>query len=99
MVNLLIPAGIASADAALAEYARALYARLPRPAVYGATRFIEEALASEGVRVPVNGRRAQGLLELRNNWCTQGGCGRCGLSQECASFSVVQCVRATLRHR
>jgi hypothetical protein len=80
-VNVIIPAAIASGDASLGDRSRRLYARLPRPAVYGVTRFIENALASEGMRVPVNARRAQGLLELHNNWCTKNGCGRCGLSR------------------
>jgi len=79
-VNVVLPVACAAGDAALAARARALFARLPRPAVYGATRFIEEALASEGIRVPVNARRAQGLLALQREWCSAGGCGRCGLS-------------------
>jgi hypothetical protein len=79
-VNVVLPVACASGDAALAARARALFGRLPRPAAYGATRFIEEALASEGMRVPVNARRAQGLLSLQRDWCTQGGCGRCRLS-------------------
>ena len=81
VVNVLLPAACAAGDAAAAARARALFGRLPRPAVYGATRFIEQALASEGLRVPVGARRAQGLLALRNGWCTQGGCGRCALSE------------------
>lgn len=80
VINAVLPAACAAGDANIAGAARALYARLPRPAVYGATRFIEEALASGGGRLPVNARRAQGLIELQRNWCTQGGCGRCGLS-------------------
>lgn len=80
IVNVVLPVACASGDAALAAKARALFARLPRPAVYGATKFIEAALASEGIRLPVNARRAQGLLELQRNWCTQNGCGRCSLS-------------------
>lgn len=80
LINVVLPAACCSGDEALGAGARALFARLPRPAVYGATKFIEAALASDGVRVPVNARRAQGLLELQRNWCTQGGCGRCGLS-------------------
>ena len=50
VVNVVLPVACASGDAALAGRARALFARLPRPAAYGATRFIEEALASEGMR-------------------------------------------------
>jgi hypothetical protein len=80
IINVVIPAAVASGDAALAARARALYAKLPRPAAYGATRFLESALASEGVRLPLNARRSQGLLALHRDWCTQGGCGRCPLS-------------------
>ena len=80
VINVVLPVACATGDAALAANARALFARLPRPAVYGATKFIEAALASEGIRVPVNARRAQGLVELQRNWCTQNGCGRCSLS-------------------
>jgi hypothetical protein len=80
LVNVVIPVAAASGDPALAAKARALWEKLPRPAVYGVTRFIEQALASEGVRVPVNARRAQGLLALHRDWCSQNGCGRCPLS-------------------
>jgi hypothetical protein len=84
VVNVVLPVACASGDAELAGRARALFGRLPRPSAYGATRFIEEALASEGIRVPVNARRAQGLLSLQRDWCTQGGCGRCALSGQLA---------------
>jgi hypothetical protein len=80
IVNVVLPIACASGNEALAECARALFARLPRPAVYGKTRFIEAALASKGLRVPVNARRAQGLLALHRDWCDRHGCGRCGLS-------------------
>jgi hypothetical protein len=80
MINVVIPVALASPDAGLAGKARALWEKLPRPAAYGATRFVENALASEGVRVPVNARRAQGLLALHRDWCSQNGCGRCPLS-------------------
>jgi hypothetical protein len=79
-LNVVVPAALASGDTDLEAKARALYGRLPRPAAYGVTRFLENALASEGVRVPLNARRAQGLLALHRDWCTQGGCGRCPLS-------------------
>jgi len=80
LTNAVLPAACASGDPALEGAARALFAKLPRAAVYGVTRYLEEALASEGVRVPVNARRAHGLLALNRDWCTQGGCGRCPLS-------------------
>jgi hypothetical protein len=50
VVNVVLPVACAAGDAALAGRARELFGRLPRPAAYGATRFIEEALASEGMR-------------------------------------------------
>ena len=80
LVNVVLPAACASGDAGMAAQGLALFGKLPRPAVYGVTRHIEEALASDGIRVPVNARRAQGLLALNQDWCTQGGCGRCPLS-------------------
>jgi hypothetical protein len=80
-INVVLPAAAASGDVTLAAKARTLYAKLPRPATYGVTKFIENALASEGIRVPINARRAQGLLVLQRDWCTQGGCGRCCLSE------------------
>jgi len=80
LVNVVIPAAAASGDPPLASKAQALYEKLPRPASYGVTRFIEQALASEGVRVPLNARRAQGLLALHRDWCSANGCGRCPLS-------------------
>jgi hypothetical protein len=80
LVNAVLPAAAASGDPAVAARARALYARLPRPSAYGATRSLERAIASEGVRIPLDARRSQGLLALHRDWCTQGGCGRCPLS-------------------
>jgi hypothetical protein len=81
IVNVVLPAARASGDPELASKALTLYAKLPRPAAYGVTRFLENALGSEGVKVPLNARRAQGLLALHRDWCTQGGCGRCPLSE------------------
>lgn len=81
LLNTVLPAAVAAGQEPHAAAARRLYERLPRPASYGRTRFLEEALASEGVRVPINARRAQGLLALQKDWCTQGGCGRCPLSE------------------
>lgn len=79
VINVIVPAGIA-AGGATAGQARALLDKLPRPAQYGATRFLERALASSGDRVRINAPRAQGLLALHREWCTQNGCGRCPLS-------------------
>ena len=80
LINVLLPAAAASGDHRLGERARSLFARLPRPAVYGATKSLEQGLADQGERLPINARRAQGLLALHRDWCTQGGCGRCPLS-------------------
>jgi hypothetical protein len=80
LLNAVIPAAIASGDAALGARAGALFQRLPRPAAYGVTRFLEQALASDGVRPRIGAAGAQGLLALHRDWCTQGGCGRCPLS-------------------
>jgi hypothetical protein len=82
LVNVVLPAAVAAGDEVIAQHARALFAKLPRPATYGITRFIENALASEGARIPVNARRSQGLLALHQDWCTQNGCGRCPLSEK-----------------
>jgi hypothetical protein len=81
LINVVLPIASASGDAALDAQARALYARLPRPAAYGSTKFIENALGSAGIPVQINARRAQGLLGLNHDWCTQNGCGRCVLSR------------------
>jgi hypothetical protein len=80
LVNAVLPIAPASGEPQLIAQASALYAMLPRPASYGSTRFLENAISSEGVRVKINARRAQGLLSLHRDWCTQGGCGRCPLS-------------------
>jgi hypothetical protein len=78
--NVALPAACALGDAALAENARALFAALPRPAPYGATRFLERTLHAGGRAGQINARRAQGLLALHRDWCTKNGCGRCPLS-------------------
>jgi len=80
LTNVVLPAAAASGDIGLSSRAQTLFAALPRPASYGQTRFIEAALASKGIRIPINARRAQGMLALNRDWCTQGGCGRCPLS-------------------
>ena len=63
------------------RHARDLFAPPAAAASYGVTRFLENALALDGASaLPINARRAQGLLALHRDWCTQGGCGRCPLS-------------------
>jgi hypothetical protein len=80
ILNVIVPAAIATGGEELAGRARALHARLPRPAAYGVTRYLEATLASGGANLRLSARRAQGLLSLHRDWCTQGGCGRCPLS-------------------
>jgi hypothetical protein len=77
LVNAVLPWCAALGDEALAARARAAFARLPRPASYGALRFLEENLALRGA---LDARRQQGLLALYKHECTDGGCGRCLLS-------------------
>ncbi len=77
LVNVVLPAATAGGRE---DEARTLFAKLPRPSAYGVTRFLENALAADGIKVPLNARRSQGLLALHRDWCTQGGCGRCPLS-------------------
>lgn len=79
LINCVLPAAIAE-GAGRGLRARELYEKLPRPAVYGRTRFLEEALAAGPGRHRINALRAQGLLALHNDWCTKDGCGRCPLS-------------------
>jgi hypothetical protein len=76
LVNVILPAAAALGQ----EPVEVLFRTLPRPAAYGRTRGLEEALRDTGGRIAINARRAQGLLALNNDWCTQDGCGRCPLS-------------------
>ncbi|HEU4759253.1 MAG TPA: hypothetical protein VFT91_04645, partial [Dehalococcoidia bacterium] len=76
-VNVVLPYAVAAGAAPLAWQAQALYARLPRPAAYGAVRHLDRAVAG-GLRV--DGRRQQGMLHLLRRYCSQGACGRCPLS-------------------
>ncbi len=77
LANALLPCAAASGDEALAWLAEAVYRRLPLPARYGAVRHLHQALGGD---VPVNASRQQGMLYLLQQYCTQGGCGRCPLS-------------------
>lgn len=80
LVNVVLPIAAATGDSILASEARELYASLPRAASYGKTKFIENALRSAEMPLRISARRAQGLLALERDWCTQNGCGRCSLS-------------------
>lgn len=84
LVNAALPFLAGAAESHLAERARALYATLPRPAVYGSLAFLGAQLRRPGGR-PVTARRLQGMLALHREWCTAGGCGRCPLSPAASS--------------
>lgn len=84
LVNAVLPWLAASAeregDRELAARARAAFARLPRPARYGALAFLEGNLRQGRAPLRLDARRQQGLLALYKTECTQGGCGRCVFS-------------------
>jgi hypothetical protein len=84
LVNAVLPWAAACAlardDTQAAAGVRACYARLPRPARYGALAFLETNLTDAEGALPLDARAQQGLLALYKTECTQGGCGRCGLS-------------------
>jgi hypothetical protein len=78
-VNAVLP--FVALDASLRPRALALLEALPPGASYGKTRFLEHNLKRADGKKRVRGVLAQqGLLGLLNDWCTQGGCGRCPLS-------------------
>jgi hypothetical protein len=83
LVNVVLPwsAAVAEKSGRSGEAARSAFRLLPRPARYGALDFLELNLRGGGTRLPLDARRQQGLLHLYKTECTQGGCGRCALSQ------------------
>jgi len=79
LVNAVLP--FVALDASLRPRALALLEALPAGAYYGKTRFLEHNLKRADGKKRVRGVLAQqGLLGLLNDWCSQGGCGRCPLS-------------------
>jgi hypothetical protein len=79
VVNAVLP--FVALDGERRPRALELLAALPPGASYGKTRFLERNLARQDGRKRVPGVLAQqGLLGLLNDWCSQGGCGRCPLS-------------------
>ncbi len=79
LVNAALPFLAGAGEGRLADAARSLYRRLPRPGRYGALAFLEAQLRRPGGPA-VTARRQQGLLALHREWCAAGGCGRCPLS-------------------
>lgn len=79
LVNAALPFLAGAGEGRLADGARGLYRRLPRPGAYGALAFLEAQLRRPG-GLAVTARRQQGMLALHREWCAAGGCGRCPLS-------------------
>jgi hypothetical protein len=66
----------------LAKRAETIACALPSTATYGATRIVYEYQKDARGRAIANtALRNQGLLYLSHNYCTQGGCGKCPLSE------------------
>jgi hypothetical protein len=65
----------------LRSQAEALLTQLQPSAPYGRTAFLEANLVRpSGKRRVASALEQQGLLALLEDWCSQGGCGRCPLS-------------------
>jgi hypothetical protein len=86
LINVVLPFAAAWAEAhglhALSRRANAAFLRLPRSGSYGATRFLETALrppqARSGSR---NACYQQGLLYLYHQYCAEGECSLCPLTE------------------
>ncbi len=79
VLNVVLP--FASSQPALVSKVEALLAAMPVSPVYGKTMFLEANLERPGGKRRVRGALAQqGLLGMVDEWCKQGGCGRCPLS-------------------
>ncbi len=66
----------------LSRRAHAAFLRLPRSGSYGATRFLETALRpAQGRSSSRNACYQQGLLYLYNQYCAEGECSLCPLSE------------------
>jgi hypothetical protein len=86
VLNVVVP--FAMLQPVLEAKASGLAAALPAASAYGKTRFLEANLARRDGKRGVRGALAQqGLLSLLNEWCSQGGCGRCPLSERSPSDS------------
>jgi len=79
LVNAVLP--FASAGGLPDRAAEALR-RLPAAPTYGRTAFLEANLRPAKGRVARNALQSQGLLGYVAQWCSQGGCGRCPLSED-----------------
>ena len=85
VLNLVLP--FVASDAVLGERAAAVVDELGAAPAYGKTAFLESNLRSAaGKRLVRRAVEQQGLLAFLGEWCSRGGCGRCPLSCEFASF-------------
>ena len=79
VLNVVLP--FAAQRPELRPRAEALLTRLTATAPYGRTAFLERNLVRpDGRRLARTALLQQGLLTLLDDWCSQGGCGRCPLS-------------------
>jgi hypothetical protein len=79
VLNLVLP--FAATRPFLRQKALAFLTQLPASGAYGRTAFLEANLAGvDGQRRVRSALEQQGLLALVDEWCKQGGCGRCPLS-------------------
>jgi hypothetical protein len=78
LVNAVLPL---AASRGLEAEALGLLEVLPAGASYGKTGFLESNLRPAKGRIARTALEQQGLLGLIRQWCSQGGCGRCPLSQ------------------
>lgn len=86
LVNVVLPFaaawGAARGIRALSEQAGAIYQRLPRPGTYGLIAPLEESLCSGADPLRRSACLQQGMLYLHRQYCTQGGCAVCPLSEQ-----------------
>jgi hypothetical protein len=75
-VNAVLPLAAAVCGEEGASQVERVFAQLPLPARYGNVRHLHEATSD----LRMSAQRQQGMLYLQNQYCTQGGCGRCPLS-------------------
>jgi hypothetical protein len=79
LLNAVLP--FACLHTELAPKALAFVQKLPAAPAYGKTAFLEANLrrSADDFRVR-SAVQQQGLLAMVEDWCRQGGCGRCPLS-------------------
>jgi hypothetical protein len=76
--NAVLPLAAALCEEPAASRIEDVFAALPQPARYGAVRHLHDVARGN---VATSMRRQQGMLYLLNQYCTQGGCGKCPLSK------------------